>query len=47
MQADIPERRQDLVSGSYQVTRPAGPERPIAVRITDMLGEDVLVVEAR
>ncbi|MBI2762942.1 MAG: site-specific DNA-methyltransferase [Chloroflexi bacterium] len=46
-QADIPERRQDLVSGSYAVTRPAGSERPVAVRITDMLGEDVLVIEPR
>lgn len=46
-QADIPERRQDLVSGSYTVARPAGSDRPIAVRITDMLGEEVLVVEVR
>lgn len=46
-QADIPERRQDLVSGSYIVARAEGSDRPIAVRITDMLGEDVLVVEAR
>ena len=45
--ADIPERRQDLVVGSYSVARPAGSARPIAVRITDMLGEEVLVVEAR
>ncbi|MBI3747198.1 MAG: site-specific DNA-methyltransferase, partial [Chloroflexi bacterium] len=45
--ADIPERRQDLVSGSYAVTRPAGSERPVAVRMTDMLGEDVLVIEER
>ena len=45
--SDIPERRQDLVSGSSEVTRPAGSDRPIAIRITDMLGEEVLVVEAR
>ena len=44
MQADIPERRQDLVSGSYSIARPAGSSLPIAVRITDMLGEEVLVV---
>jgi len=43
--ADIPERRQDLVSGSYVVARPADSERPVAVRLTDMLGEEVLVVE--
>lgn len=45
--ADIPERRQDLVDGSYAVARPAGSTRPVAVRITDMLGEEVLVVEAQ
>lgn len=44
--ADIPERRQDLVDGSYSVARPAGSRRPVAVRITDMLGEEVLVIEA-
>ena len=47
MRADIPERRQDLVSGSYAVARPVGSSFPIAVRITDMLGEDVLVIEER
>ena len=46
-QANIPERRQDLVSGSYEVARSPGSGRPVAVRITDMLGEDVLVVEGR
>ena len=46
-QADIPERRRDLVSGSYILARPAGSDRPIAVRITDMLGEDVVVIESR
>ena len=45
--ADIPERRQDLVDGTYRVERPAGSNCPVAVRITDMLGEDVLVVEDR
>lgn len=45
--ADIPERRQDLVSGSYTVARPDGSDLPIAVRITDMLGEEVFVVEDR
>lgn len=47
VQSDIPERRQDLVSGSYSVARPAGSARPIALRITDMLGEEVLVIEER
>jgi hypothetical protein len=45
--ADIPERRRDLVDGSYSVIRPAGTTCPVAVRITDMLGEEVLVVENR
>ena len=43
--ADIPERRQDLVDGRCSVTRPEGRTRPIAVRITDMLGGEALVVE--
>ena len=45
--ADIPERRQDMVDGSYIVDRSSSSTRPIAVRITDMLGEEVLVVEPR
>lgn len=45
--ADIPERRQDLVDGSYAIHRQDGSTRPVAVRITDMLGEEVLVVEAQ
>jgi hypothetical protein len=31
--------------GTYSVARSAGTDRPVAVRITDMLGEEVLVVE--
>jgi adenine-specific DNA-methyltransferase len=46
--ADIPERKQDLVDGEYLLARSdSGPARPVAVRITDMLGEEVLVVEER
>ncbi len=45
--ADIPERRQDLVSGSYTVDRPADSTHPVAVRITDMLGEEILEIEPR
>ena len=33
--------------GEYLVERPEGSEKPVAVRITDMLGEEVLVVEDR
>lgn len=42
--ADIPERRQDLVAGEHVVGRPHGSGRPVAVRITDVLGEEVLVL---
>jgi hypothetical protein len=45
---DIPERRSDLVDGAYEFDLPAEqPDRPVAVRITDMLGEEVLIVENR
>lgn len=43
---DIPERRSDLVEGAYELEAPDG-DRPAAVRITDMLGEEILVVEDR
>lgn len=43
---DIPERRSDLVAGEYELEPPAG-DRPAAVRITDMLGQGILVVEQR
>ncbi len=39
---DIPERKADLVAGRYELPAPAGPTT-IAVKITDMLGEEVLV----
>lgn len=43
---DIPARRSDLVDGAYVLDLPAEhADRPAAVRITDMLGEEVLVVE--
>lgn len=41
--ADIPERKADLVAGSYDLELPDGAA-PVAVKITDMLGEEVLVV---
>ena len=45
---DIPARRSDLVEGSYDLAAPAvGADRPAAVRITDMLGEEILLVEDR
>ncbi|CAN5805521.1 hypothetical protein BH23CHL8_BH23CHL8_08020 [soil metagenome] len=40
--ADIPERKADLMAGTYDIDVP--PEAAaIAVRITNMLGEEVLV----
>ena len=43
---DIPVRRSDVVGGTYDLEAPAG-DRPAAVRITDMLGEEILIVEDR
>ncbi|MDP9374592.1 MAG: hypothetical protein M3Q65_19510 [Chloroflexota bacterium] len=40
--SDIPERKTDLVSGNYTLPAPDGPTT-VAVKITDMLGEEVLV----
>ncbi|MEW6405763.1 MAG: hypothetical protein AB1649_28560 [Chloroflexota bacterium] len=41
--ADVPEKKNDLVEGKYEVEAKKGST--IAVKITDMLGEEVLVVE--
>ncbi len=43
--ADLPERKTDLVSGLYELDAPSGAAA-VAVKITDMLGEEVLVVES-
>ena len=40
--SDVPERKTGLVAGRYELPAPEGPTT-IAVRITDMLGEEVLV----
>jgi hypothetical protein len=40
--SDIPERRTDLVQGKYDLSAPAG-ETTVAVKIIDMLGEEVIV----
>jgi DNA modification methylase len=45
--ADIPERKADLVAGLYDLELPAGSSAPVAVKITDMLGEEVLVLLER
>lgn len=41
--ADVPEKKNDLVVGKYEVEAKKGST--IAVKITDMLGEEVLVVK--
>ena len=40
---DLPEKKTDLVNGSYIFPAPDG-ETTVAVKITDMLGEEVLVI---
>jgi DNA modification methylase len=41
--SDVPERKQDLVRGRYELPAPAG-KTAVAVKIVDMLGEEVLSV---
>ncbi len=41
--ADVPEKKSDLVDGKYLIQAESGAT--IAVKITDMLGEEVLVVQ--
>lgn len=43
--ADVPERKNDLVEGKYTVEAKKGAT--LAVKLTDMLGEEVLVLTAR
>lgn len=40
--ADVPEKKTDFVQGSYELPAPEG-NTTVAVKITDMLGEEVLV----
>lgn len=40
--SDVPERKDDLVEGHYELPAPDGPTT-VAVKIIDMLGEEVLV----
>jgi hypothetical protein len=42
--ADVPEKKDDLVSGAYELPAPEG-ETIVAVKIVDMLGEEVLVTK--
>jgi DNA modification methylase len=41
--ADVPEKKADLVAGAYTLDAPDG-ETTVAVKITDMLGEEVLKI---
>lgn len=45
MLSDVPERRNDLVEGKYELPAPEG-ETTVAVKVIDMLGEEVLVTES-
>jgi len=40
--ADVPERKQDLVAGRYEIEAPA-VAATVAVKIIDMLGEELVV----
>jgi len=40
--SDVPGRKTDLVAGRYELPAPSG-RATVAVKITDMLGEEVLV----
>jgi DNA modification methylase len=42
--ADVPEKKSDLVAGKYFLPAPEG-ETTVAVKITDMLGEEVLITK--
>ncbi len=44
--SDVPERKTDLVEGSYELPMPKRRKKTmVAVKITDMLGEEVLVTK--
>lgn len=42
--SDVPERKQDFVAGRYEL--PASDKDTVAVKITDMLGKEVLVTDS-
>jgi hypothetical protein len=42
--SDVPEKKSELVKGAYELDAPEG-ETTVAVKITDMLGEEVSVTE--
>ena len=44
--SDVPEKKNDLIDGSYSLPAPAGATT-VAVKIIDMLGEEVLIVDKK
>jgi hypothetical protein len=42
--SDVPERKTDLVAGRYELPASTGPTT-VAVKITDMLGEEALITK--
>ncbi len=42
--SDIPERKTDLVEGKYEIEIPKSKTK-VAVKILDMLGEEVIIVK--
>lgn len=42
--ADVPEKKSDLVAGVYELGAPPS-ETTVAVKVTDMLGEEVVAAE--
>ena len=44
VESDVPERKEDFVAAQYTVSLPR-PEARVAVKIVDMLGEEVIVAE--
>lgn len=39
--SDVPEKKDELVAGHYQLPAPAAPTR-LAAKIIDMLGEEII-----
>ena len=42
--SDVPEKKSDLVGGKYELQAPDG-KTTVAIKIIDMLGEEVLVTQ--
>jgi hypothetical protein len=45
--ADVPERKTDYVQGKYELPAPGGKKgkTTVAVKVTDMLGEEVIATK--